>query len=84
MPLKLRKTLCCRRCRRLNASVLINKYAEGYAGYELTYVVEELTISRVKRLFKCRLANVRSPSDSRMNQAVAASSTCRQVIRSWD
>ncbi|MFP3038170.1 MAG: serine hydroxymethyltransferase [Candidatus Hodgkinia cicadicola] len=58
------------------ASVLTNKYAEGfpgkryYAGSEFVDEVEELAVSRAKRLFGCRFANVRPYSGRQMNQAV--------------
>ncbi|MFP3039237.1 MAG: serine hydroxymethyltransferase [Candidatus Hodgkinia cicadicola] len=52
------------------ASVLTNKCTEGYAGREFVDEVEELAVSRAKRLFGCKFANVLPHSDSQMNQAV--------------
>jgi len=57
-------------------SVLTNKYAEGYpgkryyGGCEHVDVVEELAISRVKKLFKADYANVQPHSGSQANAAV--------------
>ena len=58
------------------ASVLTNKYAEGYpgkryyGGCEHVDVVETLAIERAKRLFGCAFANVQPHSGSQANQAV--------------
>ncbi len=58
------------------ASVLTNKYAEGYpgkryyAGCDFADEIEELAILRAKRLFGCKFANVQPHSGSQMNQAV--------------
>ncbi len=57
-------------------SVLTNKYAEGYphrryyGGCENVDVVEDLAISRVKRLFGSVHANVQPHSGSQANQAI--------------
>jgi glycine hydroxymethyltransferase len=57
------------------ASVLTNKYAEGYPGRRYyggcQYVdeVETLTIERAKRLFDCGFANVQPHSGASANQA---------------
>lgn len=56
-------------------SVLTNKYAEGYSGKRYyggcRYVdeIEDLAISRLKKLFGCGFANVQSHSGSQANQA---------------
>jgi glycine hydroxymethyltransferase len=58
------------------ASVLTNKYAEGYpgaryyGGCEHVDVVERLAIDRVKRLFHTPYANVQPHSGSQANMAV--------------
>ena len=62
----------------LNAqgSVMTNKYAEGYpgkryyGGCEFVDQVEEIALSRVKKLFNCKYANLQSHSGSQANQAV--------------
>jgi glycine hydroxymethyltransferase len=57
------------------ASVLTNKYAEGYpgnryyGGCQHMDEAETLAIERAKKLFKCRFANVQSHSGSTANQA---------------
>lgn len=57
-------------------SVLTNKYAEGYpgkryyGGCEHVDVVEELAISRVKKLYNADYANVQPHSGSQANAAV--------------
>lgn len=57
-------------------SVLTNKYAEGYpkkryyAGCEFVDEVEELAISRLKRLYGVEYCNVQPHSGSQANQAV--------------
>ena len=57
-------------------SVLTNKYAEGYpskryyGGCQVVDEVEELAISRAKKLFNCNYANVQPHSGSQANQAV--------------
>ncbi len=59
-----------------SASVLTNKYAEGYpgrryyAGCAFADEVEALAIDRAKALFGCSFANVQPHSGSQMNQAV--------------
>ena len=58
------------------ASVLTNKYAEGYpgrryyGGCEHVDVVETLARERARRLFGCAFANVQAHSGSQANQAV--------------
>ncbi len=58
------------------ASVLTNKYAEGYpgrryyGGCEYVDIVEELAIERVKTLFGAEHANVQPHSGSQANMAV--------------
>ncbi|MFZ0449353.1 MAG: serine hydroxymethyltransferase [Desulfatiglandaceae bacterium] len=58
------------------ASVLTNKYAEGYpgaryyGGCEHVDVIERLAIERVKRLFHAPYANVQPHSGSQANMAV--------------
>jgi glycine hydroxymethyltransferase len=58
------------------ASVLTNKYAEGYpgrryyGGCQFVDEVEELAISRAKELFSCGFANVQPHSGAQANQAV--------------
>jgi glycine hydroxymethyltransferase len=57
-------------------SMLTNKYAEGYpgkryyGGCEYVDIVEELAISRAKRLFSADYANVQPHSGSQANAAV--------------
>ncbi|MDX1917114.1 MAG: serine hydroxymethyltransferase [Rickettsiaceae bacterium] len=57
-------------------SILTNKYAEGYPakryynGCEYVDEIENIAISRLKRLFKCEFANVQPHSGSSANQAV--------------
>lgn len=57
-------------------SVLTNKYAEGYpgrryyGGCEFVDVVEELAISRAKKLFGAGFVNVQPHSGAQANQAV--------------
>ena len=57
-------------------SVLTNKYAEGYphkryyGGCTYVDMVEELAISRLKKLFGAQYANVQPHSGSQANQAV--------------
>ncbi len=59
-------------------SILTNKYAEGYpqkryyGGCEFVDVVEETAISRAKKLFNCKYANVQPHSGSQANTAVFA------------
>jgi len=56
------------------ASVLTNKYAEGYpgkryyGGCEYVDVAETLAIERAKKLFNCQFANVQPNSGSQANQ----------------
>jgi len=58
------------------ASVMTNKYAEGYpgrryyGGCEHVDVVESLAIDRAKQLFGCDFANVQPHSGSQANQGV--------------
>ncbi|MEJ2657583.1 MAG: serine hydroxymethyltransferase [Desulfobacterales bacterium] len=58
------------------ASVLTNKYAEGYpdkryyGGCEYVDVAEKLAINRVKKLFHAAYANVQPHSGSQANMAV--------------
>ena len=57
-------------------SILTNKYAEGYpakryyGGCEFVDKAEELAIERVKKLFKCKYANVQPHSGAQANGAV--------------
>lgn len=57
-------------------SVLTNKYAEGYpykryyGGCEFVDGIEEIAISRAKKLFGCEFANVQPHSGSQANGAV--------------
>lgn len=57
------------------ASVLTNKYAEGYpgkryyGGCEFVDIVENLAIDRAKQLFACEYANVQPHSGSQANMA---------------
>ncbi len=59
-------------------SILTNKYAEGYpqkryyGGCEFVDIVEELAISRAKKLFNCKYVNVQPHSGSQANTAVFA------------
>ena len=58
------------------ASVMTNKYAEGYpgaryyGGCEFVDTAEKLAIDRVKKLFACEYANVQPHSGSQANMAV--------------
>ena len=58
------------------ASVMTNKYAEGYpgrryySGCEFVDVAENLAIDRVCELFGCRYANVQPHAGAQANQAV--------------
>lgn len=58
------------------ASILTNKYAEGYPakrfynGCEEVDKAENLAIERAKKLFNCKYANVQPHSGSQANQAV--------------
>jgi len=60
----------------VQASVLTNKYAEGYpdkryyGGCEYVDVAENLAISRAKKLFNAAYANVQPHSGSQANMAV--------------
>lgn len=62
--------------REATASVLTNKYAEGYpnrryyGGCENADEVEDLAIERVKTLFSCRYANVQPHAGSQANECV--------------
>jgi glycine hydroxymethyltransferase len=57
-------------------SILTNKYAEGYpkaryyGGCEYVDEIEDLAISRLKKLFSCDFANVQPHSGSQANQGV--------------
>ena len=57
-------------------SVMTNKYAEGYSGKryyggcEFVDLAEDLAIKRIKELFNCEFANVKTNSGSQANQAV--------------
>ncbi len=57
-------------------SILTNKYAEGYpgrryyGGCEFVDEIENLAISRAKKLFNCNFANVQPHSGSQANQTV--------------
>lgn len=59
-----------------NASVFTNKYSEGYpgrryyGGQEYTDQVENIAIDRIKKLFKCKFANVQPHSGAQANLAV--------------
>jgi len=59
-----------------NASLLTNKYSEGYpgrryyGGQEFTDKIEVIAIERAKHLFRAEHANVQPLSGSPMNQAV--------------
>ncbi len=59
-------------------SILTNKYAEGYpnaryyGGCKFVDAIEELAISRLKKLFSAEWANVQPHSGSQANQAVYA------------
>ncbi len=59
-------------------SVLTNKYAEGYpgaryyGGCEFIDQAESLAITRLKKLFKCKFANVQPHSGSSANMAAYA------------
>lgn len=61
-----------------NGSIFTNKYSEGYpgrryyGGQEWTDQVETLAIERVKKLFKCKFANVQPHSGAPANLAVYA------------
>ncbi len=58
------------------ASVLTNKYAEGYprkryyGGCSEVDIVEDIAIDRAKKLFKCDYANVQPHSGAQANMAV--------------
>ncbi|WP_018150072.1 serine hydroxymethyltransferase [Leeia oryzae] len=58
------------------ASVIANKYAEGYpgrryyAGCRFADEIEQLAIERAKALFDCRFANVQPHSGAQANSAV--------------
>ena len=62
--------------REATASVLTNKYAEGYphrryyGGCEIADGVEALAIERVKTLFDCQYANVQPHAGSQANECV--------------
>ncbi|MFA7285579.1 MAG: serine hydroxymethyltransferase [Candidatus Paceibacterota bacterium] len=59
-----------------NGSIFTNKYSEGYpgrryyGGQEYTDAVENLAIERIKKLFKCKFANVQAHSGAPANLAV--------------
>jgi glycine hydroxymethyltransferase len=58
------------------ASVMTNKYAEGYpqkryyGGCDYVDIVERLAIERARKLFRCEYANVQPHSGSQANMAV--------------
>jgi glycine hydroxymethyltransferase len=60
----------------VQASVLTNKYAEGYpgaryyAGCEYVDVIEKLAMERAKEVFNAEYANVQPHSGSQANMAV--------------
>ena len=62
--------------REMMASILTNKYAEGYPGHryyggcEFVDVAEDLARDRAKKLFNCNYANVQPHSGSNANFAV--------------
>ena len=70
------ENLTSRAVMQAQASVMTNKYAEGYpnkryyGGCENVDVVEQLAIDRAKVLFDCNFANVQPHSGSQANQAV--------------
>jgi len=74
--------------REAQASVLTNKYAEGYpgrryyGGCEYVDIPERLAIERAKELFKAEHANVQPHSGAQANQAVyfAALQPCDTVL----
>ena len=59
-----------------NGSIFTNKYSEGYpgrryyGGQEYTDAIENLAIERIKKLFKCKFANVQPLSGAPANLAV--------------
>ncbi len=59
-----------------DGSIFTNKYSEGYpgrryyGGQEYTDAIENLAIERVKKLFKCKFANVQPLSGAPANLAV--------------
>jgi len=59
-------------------SILTNKYSEGlpggryYGGCEFIDLAENLAIARLKKLFKCKFANVQPHSGSSANMAAYA------------
>src|ERR1700734_887287 len=65
-----------RAVREANASVMTNKYAEGYpgkryyGGCEFVDVAENLAIDRARQLFGAAYANVQPHSGSQANAAV--------------
>ena len=70
------ENIVSRNVRLAQASVLTNKYAEGYSGrryYGGCHVVdkvEDLAVDLAKQLFKCSFANVQPHSGSQANAAV--------------
>ncbi|MEA3367374.1 MAG: serine hydroxymethyltransferase [Planctomycetota bacterium] len=70
------ENLCPRAVREAVASLLTDKYAEGYPGYrwyggcEVVDQVEQLAIDRGKALFGCEHINVQPHSGSQANMAV--------------
>ncbi len=70
------ENLTSRAVMQAQASVMTNKYAEGYpqkryyGGCENVDKVEQLAIDRAKALFNCNFANVQPHSGSQANQAV--------------
>ncbi len=70
------ENLCPRAVREAVASLLTDKYAEGYPGHrwyggcEVVDRVEQLAIDRAKALFGCEHVNVQPHSGSQANMAV--------------
>lgn len=62
--------------RKIQGSILTNKYAEGYpnrryyGGCEIIDKIEQLAIDKCKELFNCKWVNVQPHSGSQANQAV--------------
>jgi glycine hydroxymethyltransferase len=60
----------------VQGSIFTNKYAEGYpnsryySGCDYVDIAEELAIERVKKLYKCKYANVQPHSGAQANGAV--------------
>ena len=62
-------------CRAAMATILTNKYAEGYpskryyGGCQFVDIVENLAIERATKLFNCKYANVQPHSGTQANLA---------------